>query len=91
VKQIGKLGQKIFRRVKPKKMNGRYLDGVLLLEICRNYEQAINSGNIPNIESAWSGLCKSETLKAFQQAETILLQEEKKFSDGRCLAKAEMK
>ena len=44
VKQISSLNTKIFRKVKPKRMNGRYLDGELLLELCRTYEQSINNG-----------------------------------------------
>ncbi len=72
VKQITKLNSKIFRKVKPKKMNGKFLDGELLLELCRSYEKTINDGDIPNIDSAWNGLCKNETLKAFREAEDTL-------------------
>jgi hypothetical protein len=72
-------------------MNGKYLDGELLLEICKSYEQAINNGSIPNIESAWNCLCKSETLKAFNEAEELLDQQQRKFSNNKCLTKEEMK
>ena len=53
-------------------MNGKYLDGELLLELCRQYERSINEGNIPNVESAWTNLCKAETIKAFRDAEDCL-------------------
>jgi hypothetical protein len=53
-------------------MNGRFLDGELLLELCRSYERTINDGDVPNIDSAWNGLCKNETLKAFREAEDTI-------------------
>ncbi|MCP3686584.1 MAG: hypothetical protein GY861_28430 [bacterium] len=68
--------------MKPKRLNGKYLDGVLLLEICKNYQQAINDGNVPNIESAWNYLCKSETQKAFNEAQETLEEKLHEMSAG---------
>ena len=87
VKQVTRLNQKIFKKVRPKKMNGRYLDGELLLELCRSYEQTINNGDVPNIESAWNCLCKSETMKAFHEAEETLDKKISELSKGECLTK----
>lgn len=72
-------------------MNGKFLDGELLLEICLSYQNAINSGSIPNIDSAWNSLCKSETLKAYEQAEKLLDQKLKEFSEGKYQTSVEMK
>ena len=90
VKQITTLNSKIFRKVKPKRMNGRYLDGELLLELCRTYEQSINNGQIPNVESAWNFLCKSETIKAFREAEDCLDRKILELADNKCLSKDEL-
>ena len=68
-------------------MNGKFLDGELLLELCRSYEQTINNGDVPNIESAWNCLCKSETLKAFHEAEDTLYRKISELSKGECLTK----
>ena len=67
VQQIAKLRQKIFRKVKPKLINGRTITGPQLLDICKAYLKAINGGSLPNIESAWKYMCKNESLKAIQE------------------------
>ena len=71
-RQIQILNKRIFKRVKPKKINGRFLDGTLLLDLCQSYQKAINEGSVPNIESAWNCLCQNETLKAFKEAENTM-------------------
>ena len=91
VKQFTKLGSKIFKKVKPKKMNGKYLDGELLLELCRTYVRTINQGDVPCIDLAWNGLCKNETLKAFREAEDVLDRKLLELSNGTCLTKEELK
>ncbi|EGR31286.1 hypothetical protein IMG5_114150 [Ichthyophthirius multifiliis] len=64
VEQIGQLRQRIFKKIKPKMLNGKHLNGFQLVEICKAYIQAINKGGVPNIESAWNYMCKSESIKA---------------------------
>lgn len=64
------LRARIFRRVKPKSLNGRNLTGTTLLELCYAYTEAINRGAVPCIESAWTSVCKSECKRAVQQALT---------------------
>ena len=66
VNQMETLRAKIFKRVHPKSLNGRFITGETLLELCEAYTQAINQGNVPCIESAWSYVCKNESLRAQQ-------------------------
>ena len=40
----------------------------MLLDLCHAYTKAINQGQVPNINSAWSNLCKNENQRAIQQA-----------------------
>lgn len=49
-------------------MNGRFITGQMFLELCRSYTDAINKGSVPNINSAWSNLCKNENLRAVDEA-----------------------
>ena len=49
-----KLRTKIFKRVKPKTLNGKFITGEMLLELCHSYANAINKGSVPSIKSAWS-------------------------------------
>ena len=57
VSQINFLRQKIFKKVKPKTLNSKFITGEMLLELCSAYTQAINVGSVPNIQNAWSYVC----------------------------------
>jgi len=41
-------------------MNGKKLNGAMLAGLVENYVEAVNQGAVPNIENAWSYLCKNE-------------------------------
>jgi len=56
---MGKIRQKIFRKVKPKIIQNKAINGPILVQICKAYIDSINNGNLPNIESSWSYVCKS--------------------------------
>lgn len=60
MEQMGALRQRVFKKVKPKVLNGRFINGEMLLELCLAYTQAINKGTVPCIESAWTYLCQNE-------------------------------
>jgi len=45
-------------------MHERKLNGEMVFNLALSYVEAINKGAVPNIESAWSYLCKNECLKA---------------------------
>ena len=62
------LRQRIFKRVKPKVLNGKFITGELFMELCQSYTQAINKGSIPCIESAWTYLCQNECQRAIQES-----------------------
>ena len=57
--------------MKPKILNGKKLSGEMLFGIAESYVNAINKGAVPNIESAWSYICKNECLKALGEAQEI--------------------
>ena len=45
--------------MKPKMLNGKILTGEMLYGVIQSYVNAINKGAVPNIESAWSYICKN--------------------------------
>lgn len=49
-------------------MHGKKLNGEMLYNLVGSYVDAINRGVVPNIETAWSYICKNECLKAQQEA-----------------------
>jgi hypothetical protein len=60
IEQMIALRSKIFKKVKPKMLNGKHITGEMLLELCQSYTSAINTGSVPCIESAWTYLCVNE-------------------------------
>ena len=47
--QVQALRSKIYKKVKPKTLNSKYITGEMLLELCYAYTTAINTGSVPNI------------------------------------------
>ena len=64
VDQVYSLRKKVLNRVKPKKINGKNLNGAMFWNLVKSYVEAINKGAIPSIESSWAYICKNECLKA---------------------------
>ena len=75
VEQVLQLRRKVLNRVKPKLMNGKKLNGSMLAGLVVNYVDAINKGAVPNIENAWSYLCKNECQKGLQESMNIFEEE----------------
>lgn len=65
IEQVLTLRKKIFNQVRPKTLNGSLLSGEMLVGIMRNYVESINSGAVPNIENAWTYICKDHSRKLF--------------------------
>ena len=68
VEQVMQLRRKVINRVKPKTLNGKKLNGSMLANLAESYVVAINKGAVPNIETAWTYICKSECHKAVEES-----------------------
>ena len=66
--QVLELRKKIVLRARPKIVNGAELSGDNVVELAKTYIAAINDKGVPNIESAWTYLCKAQSRKAFDKA-----------------------
>ncbi len=75
VEQVLQLRRKVLNRVKPKTLNGKKLNGSMLAGLVENYVEAVNKGAVPNIENAWSYLCKNECQKALGESLEIFEEE----------------
>ena len=62
--QVTNLRNRIYKRTRPKMLNGKALTGEMLLELCLAYTEAINTGSVPNIQTAWSYVCQNECQRA---------------------------
>ena len=64
VDQMMILRKKVMHRIKPKKLNGKDLNGAMLWNLMKSYVESINKGAIPSIESSWVYICKNECQNA---------------------------
>ena len=64
----------MLNRVKPKKINGKVLNGAMFWNLLKSYVESINKGSIPSIESSWAYICKNECLKATDNSFDLYLQ-----------------
>jgi hypothetical protein len=74
VEQVYSLRRKVLGRVKPKKINGKPLNGAMFWNLITSYVQSINKGAIPSIESSWAYICKNECQKALEESYDIFAQ-----------------
>jgi hypothetical protein len=49
-------------------LNGKKLTGPMLANLAHAYVVSINNGAVPNIETAWQYICKSECGKAIDDS-----------------------
>lgn len=64
VEQVIQLRRRVLNRIRPKVLNGKSLNGEMFSGLVRAYVTAINNGAVPNIESAWTYICRQECTKA---------------------------
>jgi len=68
VAQMQQAKNKVFKKIKPKLLNGNTFNGSMLVELINAYINAINGGQVPNIEHAFQYMMKNESKKAFQDS-----------------------
>lgn len=54
--------------MRPKTMNGKNLSGELYVGLMNSYVKAINEGSVPNIENAWTYICREQNEKAVEES-----------------------
>lgn len=66
--QVNLLRKKLFNKVKVKTMNGEPLNGQMLNHLLESYMNAVNNGAVPNIQHAWTYICKNQCQNALNEA-----------------------
>lgn len=61
--------------MKPKTLKNKLLDGQMYLCLLESYVTAINKGAVPNIENAWTYMCKEHCMKVFEDSEQLFEEE----------------
>ena len=68
------LKKKVYETSKPKVINNKIITGPLLADLLIAFIKSINSGNIPNINTAWDNVILSEIEKSFERSKNIWMQ-----------------
>ena len=68
IRQVEVLKKRVIGKMRAKKYNGMPISGRVLAHLASQYVEAINSGAAPNIENAWTYICRNENLRALQKA-----------------------
>ena len=72
---------KVIKKTKPKRLNGRALTGSMLVEFVQNVLDAINAGAIPVIEDSWRYIMKNECIKSTKELVNKFLLEINQYKD----------
>ena len=72
---------KVIKKTKPKRLNGRVLTGSMLVEFVQNVLDAINAGAIPVIEDSWRYIMKNECIKSTKELVNKFLLEINQYKD----------
>mmetsp|Transcript_19031 Transcript_19031/g.28761 ORF Transcript_19031/g.28761 Transcript_19031/m.28761 type:complete len:937 (-) Transcript_19031:350-3160(-) len=62
------LKNKVYASLRPKALNGRALTGPMLATLAETYVDALNSGGIPTISTAWDRVLQSQAAEAVTKA-----------------------
>lgn len=65
---IDRLRAKTLKRVQPKMIKGRKINGPMLVELAQAYVLALNEGEVPTIDLAWDNVQKVELQRAYDEA-----------------------
>ena len=60
---IKELRSKVFYQAKKKTFKGKPCSPAMFIDLCQHFCTAINNGGLPEIESNWGMICKSESVR----------------------------
>ena len=63
--QMNILVEKIFENIRPKNINGGYMNGPMFLNLAKMYIDSLNSDELPNINTSWKIVIDSQMKIAF--------------------------
>ena len=72
---------KVLKKTKPKRLNGKVLTGSMLVEFVQSILDSINTGAIPVIEDSWKYIMKNECIKSTKELINRFLYEINRYKD----------
>ena len=73
--QMNLLVEKVFDNIRPKNINGSYMNGQMFLNLAKMYIESLNSDEIPNINTSWKIVIDSQMKTAFDSGFDFYLNE----------------
>ena len=71
IRQVELLRKRTIGKIRPKTLNGTPITGRVLVNLAQQYVEAFNTGAVPNIENAWTYICRNENQRALQKAQSL--------------------
>ena len=68
IEQVMDLRRKLLNKLPVKRIQGHVMDGATWGSLIQLYVRSINSGQVPNIESSWTYICKSKAQQGLAMA-----------------------
>lgn len=62
------LRRRLLNKLPIKKVQGHIMDGATWASLIQLYVKSMNSGQVPNIESSWTYICRSKAQQALANA-----------------------
>ena len=63
--QMNSLVEKVFDNIRPKNINGGFMNGPMFLNLAKMYVESLNSDELPNINTSWKIVIDSQMKSAF--------------------------
>jgi Guanylate-binding protein, C-terminal domain len=58
----------VFKKTRAKTLRGQIVTGPMLLDLAFSYVEALNTGSVPTIESAWDSVQLAEIDRSYREA-----------------------
>ena len=73
--QMNLLVEKVFTSIRPKNINGGYMNGPMFLNLAKMYVDSLNSDELPNINTTWKTVIDAQMKNSFNSGLELYLNE----------------
>lgn len=75
LQQMDDLVQRIFLSVRPKQVQGSYLNGKMYLDLVKMYINSLNNNSIPDVKTSWKIVIDQQMEKVFEKSFNFYVEE----------------
>lgn len=89
--QIDLLRSRALKKVRPKTIKGRPINGPMLIQLAQSYIEALNEGSVPTIDLAWDNVQIAELQRAYEESISVFNESIKRHFSKLPVSEQEMK